>query len=75
MRRREDKAINKHTLNLYAGDYEKLQLIYGTRIGAAKIIRDIVHTHIKRIENEAEQKVNMNLIDDLDVPVVKEGVQ
>ena len=76
MRRREDKAINKHTLNLYAGDYEKLQAIYGTRIGAAKIIRDMIHNHIKRIENEAEQKVNMNLVDDLDVPITTtEGVQ
>jgi hypothetical protein len=75
MRRREDKAITKHTLNLYRGDYEKLQTIYGTRIGAAKIIRDLVYAHIKYVENKAEQKVNMGLVDDLDVPVTPEGVQ
>ena len=76
MRRREDKAITKHTLNLYSGDYEKLQSIYGTRIGAAKIIRDLVYMHIRRIESKVEQKVNVNLIDELDVPLAKEeGVQ
>jgi len=67
MRRREDRAITKHTLNLYAGDYEKLQQIHGTRIGAAKVIRDLVDFHIKKIQNEAEQK--MGLVGDLNVPL------
>jgi len=73
MRRREDKAINKHTLNLYAGDYEKLQSIYGTRVGAAKVIRDMVHNHIKYIQNKAEQKVNISLIEELDIPLITES--
>jgi hypothetical protein len=55
MRRREDRAIAKHTLNLYLGDYQALQVYYGSRIGAAKIIRDIVHIHVKRIKAKAEQ--------------------
>jgi hypothetical protein len=57
MRRREDREITKHTLNLYAGDYAKLQNLYSTRIGAAKIIRDIVHAHIRKIEEDAAQKL------------------
>jgi len=57
MRRREDRPIQKHTLNLYTGDYEKLQALYPTRIGAAKIIRDIIHAHIRLIEEGAAQKV------------------
>ena len=70
MRRREDKAIRKHTLNLYDGDYEKLQEIYGTRIGAAKIIRDIVSSHIKMVQNNAEQKMNVEpVVDELDIPL------
>ena len=56
-RRGEDHAISKHTLNLYDGDYAKLQRLYGSRIGAAKIVRDLVRAHIKRIESEAAQKV------------------
>lgn len=67
MRRREDRAISKHTLNLYKGDYEKLQHIYGTRIGAAKIIRDIVSAHVRRIESEAEQRMNMGLVEELNL--------
>jgi len=57
MRRREDRAIQKHTLNLYGGDYEKLQALYGTRIGAAKIIRDLVRAHIRKVEERAAQNL------------------
>jgi hypothetical protein len=70
MRRREDRAITKHTLNLYAGDYAKLQALYSTRVGAAKIIRDIVHAHIRKIEEDAAQRIP--LISDLDVDLAPE---
>lgn len=65
MKRSEDKAISKHTLNLYAGDYQEIQNIYGTRIGAAKIIRDLVRVHIRKIKEGAEQKTE--LIDDIEI--------
>jgi len=65
MRKREDHPISKHTLNLYAGDYDKLQRFYGARIGAAKIIRDIIHAHVKRVEANAAQRVP--IVDHLDV--------
>jgi|RhiMethySRZTD1v2_1073278.scaffolds.fasta_scaffold113288_1 hypothetical protein len=70
MRRREDRAIVKHTLNLYAGDYAKLQSLYSSRVGAAKIIRDIIHAHIRKIEEDAAQKIP--LIGDLDMNLVPE---
>jgi hypothetical protein len=70
MRRREDRAISKHTLNLYAGDYAKLQALYPTRVGAAKIIRDIIHAHLRKIEEDAAQKIP--LVDDLDVDLDEE---
>jgi hypothetical protein len=57
MRRREDRAIRKHTLNLYDGDYEKLQNFYPARIGAAKIIRDVIHAHVRKIEEGAAQRL------------------
>jgi hypothetical protein len=56
MRRREDHAIAKHTLNLYAGDYEELQRLYGTRIGAAKVIRSLVRDHLKEIRHKAAER-------------------
>lgn len=70
MRRREDRAISKHTLNLYAGDYEKLRALYSTRVGAAKIIRDIIHAHLRKIEEDAAQKIP--LVSDLDVDLEPE---
>lgn len=56
MRRREDRSITKHTLNLYTGDYARLQGLYSSRVGAAKIIRDIIRAHIRKIEEDAAQK-------------------
>jgi len=70
MRRREDRDITKHTLNLYRGDYAKLQALYSSRIGAAKIIRDIVHAHIRKIEEDAAQRLPVpGVIDELDIEV------
>lgn len=54
-RRREDKAISKHTLFLYSGDYQFLQSHYGLNVGAAKIIRDLVNLHVKKIRGKTEQ--------------------
>jgi len=71
MRRREDRAIQKHTMNLYAGDYPKLQVLY-PRIGAAKAIRDIVHAHIRKIEENAAQLLiapDQDLVFDLNVEI------
>jgi len=57
MKRKEDRAITKHTLNLYAGDYAWLQDHYSSRIGAAKVIRDLVHAHRRRVEERVAQMV------------------
>ena len=46
MRRREDFPLTKHTLNLYEGDYERLQALFPARIGAAKAIRDLVRHYL-----------------------------
>jgi hypothetical protein len=72
MRRREDRAIAKHTLNLYLGDYQALQTYYGSRIGAAKIIRDIVHVHVKKIKGKAEQTTETLVEDPLEMPELEE---
>ena len=57
MKRREEKPLSKHTVNFFAGDYEKLQGLYGHRIGAGKIVRDVIHAHIRKIEEDAAQKI------------------
>lgn len=48
-RKSESEAISKHTLNLYAGDYRKLQEMY-PETGAAIIIRKIIRMQIVKIE-------------------------
>lgn len=46
MKRKEDRPISKHTLNLYAGQLDKLQELH-PRLGAAKVIRTLVDDHIR----------------------------
>lgn len=69
MRRREERAIEKHTVNFYVGEYQKLQVIFGSRIGAGKVVRDLVSLLIKKIESRVEQKMNtpVPLVSELDI--------
>jgi len=67
MKRSEDLPLERHHVNFYAGDFGKLQSWYGTRLGASKIIRDIVHAHVRKIEEEAQQKTP--LIGDIGVDI------
>jgi hypothetical protein len=49
-----NKALHKHTLHLFEGDYELLGQYYES-LGAAKIIRTLVRKHLKALEAKTEQ--------------------
>lgn len=51
--------LSKHTLNLFPGDYSRLQELYPD-IGAATIIRRIVRKFLEQIE-ESGDKVEINV--------------
>lgn len=55
MKRKEDRPISKHTLNLYAGQLDKLQELH-PRLGAAKVIRTLIDDHIRAVEEGAAQR-------------------
>ena len=46
--------LQKHTLNLFPGDYAKLQDLYSD-IGAATIIRRVIHAFIEQIEKTGDK--------------------
>jgi len=46
--------LQKHTLNLQRGDYARLQELYPD-IGAATIIRRVVHAFIGQIEQQGAE--------------------
>lgn len=48
------ELLQKHTLNLYAGDMEKLKELYPDT-GASVIIRDIVRSFINQCEGADKQ--------------------
>lgn len=54
MKRKEDRPISKHTLNLYAGQLDKLQELH-PRLGAAKVIRTLVDDHIRAVAEGLNQ--------------------
>jgi site-specific recombinase XerC len=54
MKRKEDRPISKHTLNLYAGQLDKLQELH-PRLGAAKVIRTLVDDHIRSVAEGLNQ--------------------
>lgn len=70
MKRSDGRPISKHTINLYAGDYPKLQRMYPSRLGAAKVIRELVHSYLRRIEENAAQR--LPLMEALDIDLTTE---
>jgi len=52
MPKRNEQPLTKHTLNLYEGDYERVQDLYPD-IGAAVIIRKVLRRFIEGIEAQA----------------------
>jgi hypothetical protein len=59
MPKAEDE-LTKHTLNLFAGDYAKIQACYPD-VGAAVIIRRIVRSFIEKIEPGAAAEPNVEI--------------
>ena len=49
MTKADEEGLQKHTLNLYPGDYEKLRVLYPD-VGAGAIIRRLVRKYIEQIE-------------------------
>lgn len=54
---RSDCELQKHTLNLFPGDYAKLQTFYPD-IGAATIIRRLVRKYVEQIEEKGVEEVS-----------------
>lgn len=53
---REREELQKVTLNLYQGDYEKLMVLFSD-VGAATIIRRVVRKFIQQIETKGTASV------------------
>jgi hypothetical protein len=55
MRRSEREPLARHSVKLFAGDFEYLQDLY-PRLGAGKVIRELVRKHISTAKEAAAQK-------------------
>lgn len=52
--------LQKHTLHLYAGEYEELRDMFPD-VGAAAVIRELVHGYLKQARSEAEMPDNISI--------------
>jgi len=68
MLRKEDHPLQKVTLNLFEGDFARLQVIY-PRPGAAKIIRDLVRRHLRAHEEHINRRENRREATVRDLPI------
>jgi hypothetical protein len=59
LRRKEDYPLEKVTLNLRDGDFSRLRHLHG-RLGAGKVVRELVIGHIKRVEEILAQKGHLS---------------
>lgn len=55
MRRKETYPLEKVTLNLRQGDFERLRVLHG-KLGAGKIVRELVMGHLKRVDELVAQR-------------------
>lgn len=49
----EKEPMQKHTLNIFAGDFDRLQRMYPD-VGAAAIIRRLIRRHLEDTEPKAD---------------------
>lgn len=56
MKRKAEKPLTKHTLNLFEGQCESLQRLH-PRLGAAAVIRKLIDIHIEKAEALAAEAV------------------
>jgi hypothetical protein len=59
LRKKETYDLQKVTLNLREGDWDRLRDLH-TRQGASKIVRDLVIGHLTRVEAEVNQKSHLS---------------
>ena len=52
---RVKEDLSKHTLNIYTGDYAKIQA-WWPEIGAATVIRRIIRQFIEKVESDGESE-------------------
>jgi hypothetical protein len=60
VRRKEDYKLEKVTLNLRRGDFERLRVLHG-RLGSGKVVRELVIGHIKRVEEAVGQREHLRI--------------
>lgn len=60
MPKNDKEDLQKHTLNLYPGDYDRLRLLFPD-IGAGAVIRRLVRKFLDQTEGQAVEVDNLEI--------------
>lgn len=60
---REDAPLQKHTLRLYKGDFEKLKTIYPDKGMPTLVLRRMLRAYLRKIESGTTNRVPESDID------------
>lgn len=63
---REDIELYKHTLNLYKGDYAKIQELFPD-IGAGVVIRKVVHNYVESLTAKTTAEIPTSVREQLEL--------
>ena len=61
MGKKADGPLRKHTLNLFDGDWEELQDIFGRDVDVSKVIREVVHDLVKKLKSKDPSAPKINI--------------
>jgi len=64
-------TLQKHTLNLYKGDFERMSELY-PRCGASVAIREIIHKFIGDINKKQNANVPVTLSTEITVQITED---
>lgn len=59
---KDEKELQKHTLHLFQGDYDKLAVLFPNTT-PARVIRHLVHKTVTAASTGARPEVDVNLTD------------
>lgn len=57
---KNEEPLQKHTLNLFEGDYERLRQYYGD-VGAGPVVRRLVRSWLNQLETKSQSDLDMDV--------------
>lgn len=64
--RKSNEKLTKRTMNFYERDIERMEILY-PRSGWSVAVRELVHSHVMRVDAETAARMDDKLIEEIEV--------